>query len=308
MLSGKRLAKTINSSRSPGIDNMQTQTKAELDTDTRNAPEAEAQTVSNLKRKPVRLGVVKPIAPTRAEALEKQLIKSGALPAAYQSSPIRRFRRSDAWLWTELAVGALAVAVIVPTAVMLWGDMDNRQQQRIAQAWTTVVNPAPGNSGKGPALEYLVSKDVSLTGIDLSTEATESATYLIGVDLSGANLVQADLSKADLEDADLSKTDLSYAFLENAFLVGANFSQANLERALLTQTNLLYANLSGANLVESDFSEATLAKADLSGATVTNANFSGADLSDANLDGVDLSSACGNEWTVLPDGLSMPSC
>jgi len=287
---------------------MQTRTEVELDADTVTASDLETDSAPSLKRKPVKLGVVKPIAPTPAEALEKRLIKSSALPAAYQSSPIRRFRRSDAWLWTELVVASLAIAVIVPTAVMLWGDRDNRQQQRIAQAWTTVVTPAPGNSGKGPALEYLVSNDVSLTGIDLSTEATQSATYLIGVDLSGADLVQADLSKADLQDADLSKTNLSYAFLENAFLVGADFSQANLERALLTQTNLLYANFSGANLVESDFTEATLAKANLSGATVTNANFSGADLSDAILDGVDLSSACGNDWTILPEGLSMPSC
>lgn len=271
-------------------------------------PEADLLSPAHRRKPPPKFGVVRRVMPANTNKRPNKPLRHKPIPSAYQCSRIRSFRRSDAWLWTEIAGGLLAIAIIVATAIMLWGDRDNRQQQRIAQAWTTIVTPAPGNSGKGAAMEFLASNGVSLTGIDLSTDNSESATYLIGVDLSGANLVQADMSKADLEDANFSEANLSYAFLENAFLVGADFSQANLRRAFLTQTNLLYANFSGANLEETDFSEASLAKSNLSNAILTNANFSGADLSDAILVGVDLSTACGNEWTILPAGVSMPAC
>ena len=271
-------------------------------------PEADLSSSAYRKVAPPKLGVVRRVMPPTTNKRPNKPLRNKPIPSAYQCSRIRSFRRSDAWLWTEIAACLLAIAIIVPTAIMLWGDRDTRQQQRIAQAWTTIVTPAPGNSGKGAAMEFLASNGISLTGIDLSTDSSEAAAYLIGVDLSGADLVQADMTKADLEDANFSEANLSFAFLENAFLVGADFSRANLQRAFLTQTNLLYANFSGANLEEADFSEASLAKSNLTNAILTNANFSGADLSDAILVGADLSTACGNEWTILPAGVSLPAC
>ena len=272
------------------------------------APETDLSSSAYRWAQPPKLGVTRHAMPAGPNKNFNKPLRHNPIPSAYQCSRIRSFRRSDAWLWTEIAGCLLAIAIIVPTAIMLWGDRNARQQQRIAQAWTTIVTPAPGNSGKGAAMEFLASNGISLTGINLSTGSSESATYLIGVDLPGADLVKADMTKADLEDANFSGADLRFAFLGNAFLVGADFSRANLQRAFLTQTNLLYANFSGANLAGADFSEASLAKSNLTNAILTNTNFSGADLSDAILVDVDLSTACGNEWTILPAGMSLPAC
>ncbi|MCP5036747.1 MAG: ABC transporter permease, partial [Rhodobacteraceae bacterium] len=46
----------------------------------------------------------------------------------------------------------------------------DREADAITRAWTLITTPAPGNSGKGSALEYLNGLGIPLTGIDLSCE------------------------------------------------------------------------------------------------------------------------------------------
>jgi len=75
----------------------------------------------------------------------------------------------------------VGLAAIVPTAIMLWIDLQDREQQRIVSAWTLVTNTASGNSGKGPALEFLNSRDVPLSGIDFSTSVQNGSVFLEGV-------------------------------------------------------------------------------------------------------------------------------
>jgi len=197
--------------------------------------------------------------PSAADGLEKQ-----------QPSLIRKYRDSDWWLWTEVAAVVIGLAFIIPTGIALWIDLEDRETQRVAQAWELVTRSASGNSGKGPALEYLISKDVVLVGIDLSAETNHGRSFLFGVDLSGADLRDANLAGADIRNANLTEAVMLRANLTGARLQGANFEGTNLRRA----------NLSGANL-----------------------------LSALNLTRKQLAIACGDSSTILPEeGQIIRSC
>jgi len=276
-----------------------------------------------------------------------------------QRSLIRKYRESDAWLWTEVAAVVVGLAFFIPTAVALWFDLADRKTQRISQAWDAVTRVAPGNSGKGPALEYLNHQGIPLVGINLSAESNQGPIYLHAVNLSeavlqsanfsdadlesanlsGANLWKADLSGANLSHANLQKAILRHAELSDTNLWDANLSQTNFWKADLSDANLWEANLSGANLRIANLSGTYLWKADLSSADLSGANLSkailrNANLSDANLSRANLSetdlwhvdlsganlksasnlsqtelvTACGNEKTILPKGLTINAC
>jgi len=298
-------------------------------------------------------------------------IQTKALSARKSIKPslIRQYRESDAWLWTEVAAVLVGLAIVLPTGYALWNDLKDRKTQRNAQAWESVTRIAPGNSGKGPALEYLNSQGIPLVGISLSAKKNDGASYLMAVNLPDAILESANFSKANLESADFSRANLRKADLSGATLKSAKLSNANLKRAKLPQanlqdadltlanlwnadlsavnlseanlseTNLRKANLSGAYLWKADLSKATLSEANLSKAILRNTNLSeasfiNANLSDANLwyanlsevnfTGADLSgayielarnltqdvldTACGNDKTVLPKGLTIKAC
>jgi uncharacterized protein YjbI with pentapeptide repeats len=69
----------------------------------------------------------------------------------------------------------------------------------------------------------------------LNTSGKEGArAYLSQADLSGANLTGANLSRAYLVGTNLSKADLSEAYLSYVNLSGANLTGANLSRAYLS--------------------------------------------------------------------------
>ena len=225
------------------------------------------------------------------------------------ASPIRRYKESDAWLWTEVAAVVIGLAFIIPTAIALWIDLEDRKTQRIAQAWELVTRPAPGNSGKVPALEYLNSQGLSLVGIDLSTESNGGQSYLGHVDLSHADLYESDLSGATPFRADFS----------GSILGRANLSKADLRIADLKETSLVDANLSGADLSGANLYMANFRNANLEYADFELANFQGARFDGANLPGAKLSfvtslnqeqlyTVCGSEETLLPDGFTINDC
>ena len=126
-----------------------------------------------------------------------------------------------------------------------------------------------------------------------------SNRYLVGfnlsnADLRGAELRGANLSAADLSDANLRGAELRGAELRGANLRGVDLSVADLSVADLSGVNLRGADLSvadlrGANLSAADLRGVELSAADLSGANLSAASLSGANLSGANLKGVDLS-------------------
>jgi hypothetical protein len=150
--------------------------------------------------------------------------------------------------------------------------------------------------------------DQWLPGVNFERARLDFAN-LSRANLSGANLTGASLSAANLSDAGLGG-----AKLKDAFLGGANLIRAYLADAHLTGAHLNGADLTGAYLTGADLTAADLIDAHLSGAHLNGANFNGANLSHANLDGADglaqqqLDTACGNEQTRLPAGLSVKFC
>jgi uncharacterized protein YjbI with pentapeptide repeats len=151
-----------------------------------------------------------------------------------------------------------------------------------------------------------------LTSADLSG-ANLSGANLSGVDLLFADLTSADLSEADLTVADLSGADLSGADLSEADLSGADLLFADLTGADLSSADLSEADLSGADLLFTDLSEADLSSANLSSADLSEADLSGANLSGANLHSAkvvqgQLQQTCGDDQTILPEGLIINPC
>ena len=220
--------------------------------------------------------------------------------------------------------GILVAAIaLVLTVVQFWVDYRDRVNERVVRAWTLVTTPAPGNSGKKEALEYLNSEDgfcfdllgwcavvlksrTALVGIDLShsriglstSPLGSSALELVGrgVYLEHANLPEANFSHANLSGANLFEANLSGATLLNAdlshtFLVMADFSEADLTGVDLPGAFSLEANLGGANLSGADLSGAILPMTTLSEARFFGANLSRVDLRDADLCEADLTGA-----------------
>jgi uncharacterized protein YjbI with pentapeptide repeats len=99
-----------------------------------------------------------------------------------------------------------------------------------------------------------------------------------------------------------------------ADLVGAVFEDANLEGADLDRVNARNANFREANLEYASMISGNFAGADFTGARLRNASLSrarlpAADLSNARgLSQEQLASACGDDATQLPRGLTIPQC
>ena len=241
---------------------------------------------------------------------------------------IQTFKDSDYWLWGEF-IGFTAVVIAMIAFVFdiedrkqqqlmyeidlkdreqqreaIRIDLEDRKAQRAAQAWELVTRPAPGNSGKGPALEFLNSQGIDLVGIDLSIETNGGWAYLAGIDLSSANLFAADLSGANLFQGDLSDANFRSAILVDTYFVDADLSGADFVDADLSSADLTSADLSDANFYQANLSGADLTAADLSGA-----NLSGTDLSDStNFHQRQLITTCGDGETKLPEGLKIEHC
>jgi uncharacterized protein YjbI with pentapeptide repeats len=161
---------------------------------------------------------------------------------------------------------------------------------------------------KGPELPDLAKANIpganlsgaNLRGADLDSADLNSA-YLSGANLSFANLIGARLTGANLTGANLSRVDLT-----GADLTGANLGLADVNGAYLGGANLSGANLSGANLRSADLTGANLRGVNLRGANLSVAYLIGADLTGAkNLIQTQLNEACGNNETVLPEGLGL---
>jgi len=235
--------------------------------------------------------------------------------------------RASNWVFVgEIGAVAATVIALVIAAVGLWVQiivnkktLQEIEDTALARSWTLLTTPAPGNSGKVEAMEYLASKEQPLDGIDLSCEAmnrmekdaqdeensdeeTDSEAVKNHNCNPGAYLQYLDLSEAthgwevSLRGANLSRANLELAILSGADLEDADLSDADLEGANLSDAKLTDADLSGAYLYKANLSDADLKDADLRDAILLSANLSGAylweaDLSDANLQGANLSGA-----------------
>jgi uncharacterized protein YjbI with pentapeptide repeats len=157
--------------------------------------------------------------------------------------------------------------------------------------------------------------DADLSFANLSF-ADLSDSFINSANFSFANLTSANLSDASIFESNFVESDLTFADLSRSFLLGSNLTKANLHRANLTRANLQYATLINANLSFTDLTIVSLYQADLTGADLTRADLTGADLTGADLTSAILLSATVNDEQLakakslsratLPDGTIHP--
>lgn len=251
------------------------------------------------------------------------------------ASPLSQttWQRRAQWLRNHPLVIILETAGLVGLifAVGLFVyELRERQDERIARAWQLLTTPAPGNSGKREALEYLNNRyacfgswcwkeRTSLVGLDLSATTHRQTVYLAGLSASGADLTRANMAGTELLNANLSRATLHRANLSGAegrwmdvtHAIGrrANMSGAKLQGANFTDAAFFIADMSGAvfreatmiraNLRNSNFTGANLSSTNLSEANLTRANLTSANLLDAELSDADLAQVRINAQTVF---------
>ena len=166
-------------------------------------------------------------------------------------------------------VRVIEFAAVIIAIFAFFNDLNYRHEERIARAWQLLTTPAPGNSGKGGALEYLNSRGVALMGIDLTPP-----------------ILAEQWKQIPIGERELEGECPQYTHLRNVRL-----SEAVLVDAVLVCTHLIESNLQGANLLRAKLQGAVFLMTELQGAFFVNAELQGADLAGANLAGVDLQGA-----------------
>jgi uncharacterized protein YjbI with pentapeptide repeats len=132
--------------------------------------------------------------------------------------------------------------------------------------------------------------------------------------LGNSNLVGAHLDRIEAYEADLSGADLTNADLSGARMLFSLFVKANLTKANLGDAMLAVTDMRQAVLVEANLSRANLGSADLRGVDLTGAFLYRTILYRTKLIGAkgltqaQLDTACGNETTILPPGLTVRPC
>lgn len=166
--------------------------------------------------------------------------------------------------------------------------------------------------------EGMMALGADLSGQSFVAERLDEAT-LLGATLTGADFTKAYLVRAMLDGADAEGAIFERAVMETASLRTAKLAGARMAGADLTAISAQGADLSGADLDDAKLGRAQLSAASLRGASLRGAEMGRAVLYRADLSGADLTGAlrlyqaqldgaCGDEATVLPEGLTVPSC
>jgi hypothetical protein len=159
----------------------------------------------------------------RIEAIENH-VSTLTIPVAKKLDPNKNFfeRLSDktegAWL-TRL-VSALAGYLLFITLLGFWFDWNARTEERTARAWQALAMKASGNSGKAEALNFLHKSVNPIVGINLGSSNPESASYLSGVELKGAQIWNANLDYAQIFGS-ISDTHFTWLSSRSAFFQGS---------------------------------------------------------------------------------------
>jgi uncharacterized protein YjbI with pentapeptide repeats len=211
--------------------------------------------------------------------------------------------------YTKLALAALAC--LVPLGLLHASpspDVQKRVAEMVAVQFKTILN-----------CERCDLAGANFSGQFLRLAAFQGAN-LKGADVNGAELTGIHLNRANLDGADLSRTNMAGAVLTGASLRNANLAYARLDAVRMAGADFTGANLSGANLRMLEYVEGTnfagvtargtvFRHAYLSRVNIAGADFSGADFTRSKgLTNKQLATACGDENTILPPGLKIPSC
>ena len=204
--------------------------------------------------------------------------------------------------WTGMTVSAEAACSNSPSDGVDWSDC--RKRNLILEG-ATLTNA----NLSGADLTSTDLRGSKLDGVNLE-KATLLRTYMNGSTITGANFTKAvgyrtNFDGSDLSDTNLEKSEMQRADFSNVNLTNTNFSKAELGRANFGGAHIENVNFEFANLARADFRKAKLSgQNDFTGAFLFLTRFDGEDISQAKgLVQGQIDIACGNEKTVLPEGL-----
>ncbi len=181
-------------------------------------------------------------------------------------------------------------------------------------------------------------RNLVLSGNDLRN-GNFRQTNFASTDLRTTRIDRADFTKAVLVRAAIDESSARQTIFEKAIGYRASFQNSDLTDAIFHKSELLRANFSGSVLTGADFSKSDAARTMFDGAIMGNNNFSFANIARADFrkavvsgpiiiegafsfqtrfEGVDLTifvglqqwqvdMACGDETTVLAEGLHKPA-
>lgn len=139
-------------------------------------------------------------------------------------------------------------------------------------------------------------------------------TNMHNSNLRDATLIEARLTNSDISNADLRRADLTKGVFSNSNFVFSDLTSSDAVGADFRSANFANATLNHGDFSDVDFTKSNFIKTKFGDAILTNANFMGANLSGANLlnvqglTQVQLDSACGDDKTILPNGLALKQC
>jgi uncharacterized protein YjbI with pentapeptide repeats len=193
-------------------------------------------------------------------------------------------------------------------------------------------NPKQGVNWKGCR-----KRNLMLSGTDLKKANLEAANFsstdmrgsefdeanfhkavLLRVAFDGSSAKGAVFEKAIVYRVSFKKTDLSQAIFHKSEMLRVNFSKANLTGVDFSKSEAGRTIFHDAKMGNNDFSFANLARADFRKAKLNGPlEFEGAYFYQTRIEGTDLTGAtglkqwqidmaCGDEKTVLPEGLNKP--
>jgi uncharacterized protein YjbI with pentapeptide repeats len=143
----------------------------------------------------------------------------------------------------------------------------------------------------------------------LAQNPVQIAHARAGASCPGCNLFQADFANLELRGRNFAHARLRQADLSTATATRANFAGADLRDLNAYGAVFGGADFAGANLTNASFVGTYLEGARFRGAHLAGVNFSGAEMSRASgLTQAQLSTACGDQASVPPPGLHLPSC
>ena len=98
----------------------------------------------------------------------KRMRTWGFLTRAKMNTRLRRWVKKSEVRRFFTFVRAVEFLAILIALIGFFNELRYWHEERTARAWQLLTTPAPGNSGKGEALEYLNSRGLSLESIDLT--------------------------------------------------------------------------------------------------------------------------------------------
>jgi|GEM_PF-1579689 len=166
----------------------------------------------------------------RLDRLEKY-IAAIAEPIIKRKDPNRSLweRAADGFEnhpFSRLAIGLGAMLAVfsligvTATALGVWFQYQSATEERIARAWQTLSSDAPGNSGKGKAIEFLHKQDARLVGINIGGTSKLDGTYISNLELQNAMLDRPNLNFGELSEISFNKVYITWAKANNAFIKG----------------------------------------------------------------------------------------